>query len=1125
MLYFLLFNQILPKGDNMMFATMKKSISLLIVCMLIGSMFPIHETKAATVSTTTSNPKTVEGTTDRPNQPVTIVANEKVIKLVSDANSTYTHTFEEPLVGKVAVYQRETNGFDQLIRVIEREVVTPSNPVTPIDATLLGLINNEFVFVTHPTHTIHATYEGRVKEAKGELRIPKNTSETVSVYVSSPEKASTPIKTYQASQSPAELTLDAPPHETLRVSGTTLPYAEVHVKIGYFEVRTGRADAKGKFDFPFTGWESRAYEKQTYTVQLSHFVDKSITDGKTFEMPAFQPTAENPLLVIKESFTQLTGITVPGATIELDGEYCTTSYDNGYFDCDYELNDQSIRTFTITKNKETLFTKEVKVKRDIRTISFEKTSFDLEEAKLIAKATPNQTFVLTYQDPRAGYAQVRFRETSDADGNIVFDLPKLYGVSFMVNYVDEYNYSNNPLLEVRAEDNRIIPKPNIKLESNRLVLSLPSFHYPGQTISFETKVEKANGQSLVEKTPLTNPIVPLEVNDRFMTRTVLSDGRVSDWVEGTFDAIQQPIIEKLTNHSKVLKGTTEPGAILQFSKGITKDITADGTGRFEFPVNVEKTNSFELLVKVTGKADQRFSYTIEDSMVPILQVYEVLSDTSKQIDVHANEYVKDFTVAYYKGTTLLREGVVKPNLVSPVHSSGYTKFAQLPVSNLLTDGVTHLVIKAKDRAGNWSEGNKVTVKDITRPKLTQQKHVLPGEHVIYGKTEPGAKVTFTYRSDKEKVVSVSKTGDFVIKTTDPIYFTKNGVSYGHVKITSMDAAGNRTFAYVAPVGEKIQDIRLDGGQYIWFYSPLDHMDQRQYTFTVNGKTYNPNEMGSVVTWANDITLPAKVTVKLINPDKTVKYELTKTVTKPYEGKNVSNVKFQNASRHITGKGEAHALVEVWSGASKLGQTVIDGTGTFKLSMIRAYKEGETLQFVTYHKLGQKTSVSLKAKDNTAPAKPTVNEVSAVTTKITGKTDKGATVLIAYNGRTYTTKANNSGVYAYTIKKWTPGKTVSVRAKDAFGNVSSASTQTIKYVMKPLVVKPLRATHTSVTGTGHPGATIQVYKGSSEVGKAVKVDTKGNFKVYVNKQRAGSTLKVEMTRAGYATKRVNVVVTK
>ncbi|WP_396128652.1 hypothetical protein [Exiguobacterium mexicanum] len=90
---------------------------------------------------------------------------------------------------------------------------------------------------------------------------------------------------------------------------------------------------------------------------------------------------------------------------------------------------------------------------------------------------------------------------------------------------------------------------------------------------------------------MKNPTVPLELNDKFMIRTLLQDGRVSEWVEGTFDAIQKPLIQKLTNHTKVLTGTTEPNAKLQFSKGVTKEVTADASGKFEFAVNLEKVSN------------------------------------------------------------------------------------------------------------------------------------------------------------------------------------------------------------------------------------------------------------------------------------------------------------------------------------------------------------------------------------------------------------------------------------------------------------------------------------------------------------------------------------------------------
>jgi len=254
-----------------MVARIKKSFTIFMLMMLVGTMIPPHQTSAATLIKTETNPNVVTGTTDQPNQDVTIVANEKIVRTKSDASKNYTYTFDKALIGQIAVYQRDAYGFDQLIDVTERsQPEAPATPVKPQGATFIGMINDEFVFLTHPNHTIHATYEGRVRDAIGELRIPKNKAETVSVYVSSPEKASTPIQTYTATAATADIIqLDAPPHETLRVSGKTLPYVYVNVKVGH-EVKTGQADATGQFDFPFTGWEPRAYQNQTYTVQAAH---------------------------------------------------------------------------------------------------------------------------------------------------------------------------------------------------------------------------------------------------------------------------------------------------------------------------------------------------------------------------------------------------------------------------------------------------------------------------------------------------------------------------------------------------------------------------------------------------------------------------------------------------------------------------------------------------------------------------------------------------------------------------------------------------------------------------------------------------------------------------------------
>lgn len=1105
-----------------MVALIKKSFTVFMVMMLVGTMIPKPLASAATLNQTINNVRVVEGTTDQPNQHVTIVANHQVVTTTSDATKKFTYTFDDVPVGQIAVYQRDQYGFDQLIDVtIRPEPKSPEMLVKPQDATFIGVIDNTFVFVTHPDHTIHATYEGRAKEGIGQLHIPKNKEETVSVYVSSPEKASTPIKSYEAAPAnPDVMQLDETPHETLRVSGTALPYVTIFIRLGDL-VRTGQADASGKFDFPFTGWEQRAYEKQTYTVEAMHFVNKAEGVVKEFTIPAFNPTDTQPVLIIEESLTQFSGVTYPNADILLDGERCETSKDNGSFYCEYELNEQVDRVLTIQKDGQILFTKPVKVKRNDATMKFEKVSFELEDAQLIGKATPNQTFNVWYWDRKnTSYDtyQIHIQAKSDAQGNIVFNLPKQYEVDYMVSYVDEEGLKT-PKGVFRADDNRVPPTPVLKMESNQVAITIPPFHYPYQFLWFEAKIDKADGRSYTQKVFPNNPVLSLGVNDKFVIRTVLYDGRVSAWVTGTFDAIQKPLIFDLTNDTTLLKGTTEPNASLKFTNGVVKEVKADANGKFEFAVNLKKVNAFNVLVTVPGKTSQTFKYEVKDTVRPTLQIHEVLSEDAKEIMFDANEYVGNFEIAYYKNNSLVRKEKVKPIKSYMVHSSGFVRSGYFPVSGLKADGITHVIIYAEDLAGNPSGGNKIMVKDTTAPRVILQKHVLTEEHLIYGKTEPGSTVTFTYRSDKDKPVVVSSTGMFTIKTTDPVVSQK----YGQVKITATDKAGNKGYGYISPNGEKIQDIRLDGGQKAWFYMQNEYMNQNHYEFTINGKTQKYTQIGNVITWPNDITLPATVTVKLINPDKTVKYEMTKVITKPYVTKAVSNVKFQQGVRKITGNGDPYATLEVWSGTTRIGHSSMDGTGRFDFNLVRAYTEGEQLRFVMTPRIGQQVVTTIKAKDNTAPTAPSVNEITATSTHVSGKTEKGATVFISYNGKTYTTKATSTGSYAFKINKWLPGKVVSVHVKDAAGNQSPVKKETIKYVFKQFSVNTLRSSHIYVTGKGHPGATVQVYNGASKVGKAVKVDAKGNFKAYVNKQRQGNMLTVEMTRSGYATERINITV--
>ncbi|MCT4796613.1 Ig-like domain-containing protein, partial [Exiguobacterium alkaliphilum] len=163
--------------------------------------------------------------------------------------------------------------------------------------------------------------------------------------------------------------------------------------------------------------------------------------------------------------------------------------------------------------------------------------------------------------------------------------------------------------------------------------------------------------------------------------------------------------------------------------------------------------------------------------------------------------------------------------------------------------------------------------------------------------------------------------------------------------------------------------------------------------------------------------------------------------------------------------------------------------------------------------GNYSSISFTI-DKVGPTKPTILKLTNKSTRVTGKTEAGATVLITYDGRTYTTKASSTGVYAYNVKTTKPGAIVSVRARDAAGNASSLTSVKVLNTFPSFTINAVKSTQTVVTGKGNRNATVQAFVGTKAISKPVKVDAKGNYRLTIPKQKTGTVLTVNMTQTGY-----------
>jgi len=214
--------------------------------------------------------------------------------------------------------------------------------------------------------------------------------------------------------------------------------------------------------------------------------------------------------------------------------------------------------------------------------------------------------------------------------------------------------------------------------------------------------------------------------------------------------------------------------------------------------------------------------------------------------------------------------------------------------------------------------------------------------------------------------------------------------------------------------------------------------------------------------------------------------------------------------NISGTTEVNATVTVKSGSKILGTTTTDKSGKFKIKIAKQ-KAGTTLSVYAEDKAKNRSkAVSVKVIDKTAPSKPTVSTFADNQTTINGKAEPASIVTIKSGSKTLGTATTNSkGVFQVKIKsKQKAGTTLTVYAKDKAGNQSGGKSFKVIDKTAPGVptVNKVTTKSTTVTGKAEKSSTIYLYNGKKKIGK-VTVDSKGNYKIKISKQKKGTTLKV------------------
>ncbi|QHB26138.1 surface adhesion protein [Pseudomonas monteilii] len=438
-----------------------------------------------------------------------------------------------------------------------------------------------------------------------------------------------------------------------------------------------------------------------------------------------------------------------------------------------------------------------------------------------------------------------------------------------------------------------------------------------------------------------------------------------------------------------------------------------------------------------------------------------------------------------------------------------------------------LDVRVVDAAGNSSAPLQFDAPDITPPAAVSNVVVGASGLVLSGRGEAGAAVEV--RDAGGTVIgtaTVGANGTFTVNLdpaaqpgavlslvqTDPSGNASEALQYEVPLTTAPDspsglvvAADGTSLTGSAPVGSRVE---VRDGNGILVGSVVVGGDG---TFTVILNPAQANgELLDVV--AIDGTGASSLPVQVSAPD----------ITAPAAP---SELAINANGTVVTGRAEVGSTVRVLAadGTTVLGTAVVGATGSFSITLTPAQVDGEVLQVTATDAAGNAsgaasvTAPDIDGVDTTPPLAPTNLVVGLAGGQLSGRGEVGATVQVrdAQGNVLASGTVNPDGTFQIAL---TPpvndGSTLQVVLTDAAGNASTPGTVASPDLQSPAQPTGLDlASGVTLTGSGEPGATVQVRDTSGTVIGTGVVNPNGSFSVTLSPAQAnGEVLDIRLVDA-------------
>ncbi len=555
-------------------------------------------------------------------------------------------------------------------------------------------------------------------------------------------------------------------------------------------------------------------------------------------------------------------------------------------------------------------------------------------------------------------------------------------------------------------------------------------------------------------------------------------------------------------------GTGEPGARITVTApggAVIGTATVAGDGSFTAPLTPAQRNGETLGLAQADPANNpspQVAVVAPDLVVPVAPTATIAPDGTS------------VSGTGQAGATVTVTGAGGAAVGSAiVGGDGNYAVALTPVQN---NGQALSVTQA-DAAGA-SPSIPLTAPDLVAPAAPTGTVSADGATVT-GRGEAGARVTITTAggvSLGSADVAADGTYSVTLGTSQ-----RNGEVLG---VVQADAVGNRSpvTPAVAPdltaPGAPVATVAPNGTLVTGTGEPGATVVVRDATTAVVGTAVVTAGGGYVVTLAAPVLNGEVLTVTQRDPAGNLSAATT-AIGPDTTAPNIPTAVISGDGAVVSGTGVAGSTITVRDpDGTAIGTALVAGDGSYAATLTPAQRDGELLS-VTQADAGNNISpaVPVLAPDLTAPAAPAAI-ISADGTVVSGTGEPGAQVRVTGPGNvalgTAEVGANGSYVVTLTPAQANGQPLVVVQADDA-GNVSLPAAVTAPDITPPAAPAALAVTADGgvVTGTGEPGARVEVRgPGGAVIGTGL-VDGNGGFAVAIAPaQTTAATLALTQTDA-------------